>query len=90
MHGVHDAPAVNDARDGCGTLLCGAAGLLSRLSNGANVSLTDDRSDDRSVLARWYDCAKWAVVVASIDLSDLWSLFSLVGCGLVFKVDSVY
>ena len=68
MHGVHDAPAVNDARDGCETLLCGATVLLSRLSNGANVFLTDDRS----VLARWYDCAKWAVVVASIDLSDLW------------------
>lgn len=68
MHCVHDAPAVNDARDGFGTLLCEAAVLLSRLSNGANVFLTDDRS----VLACWYDCGKWAVVVLSIDLSDLW------------------
>lgn len=68
MHCVHDAPAVDDARDGCGTLLCGAAVLLSRLSNGTNVFLTDDRS----VLARWYDCGKWVVFVSSIDLSDLW------------------
>ena len=42
--------------------------FVSRLSNGANVFLTDDGS----VLARWYDCGKWAVVVSSIDLFYLW------------------
>lgn len=67
MHCVHDAPVVDDVRDGCGALLCGAAVLWSRLSNGANVFLTDDGS----VLARWYDFGKWAVV-SSIDLFDLW------------------